>query len=236
MVLQSQLPLPTFKRALIVVGGLLAAMWVVQLLNWLGGRWLELDHFGIRPWQIGWLPGIALAPFLHAGWGHLAANSLPFLVLGLLVIARGEQRFWMVSAGIVLVGGLGVWLLGRAGTVHVGASGLVFGYVGYLLTAGVVERSFVAVGLAVIVVGYTARFSGGCCPMAPGFRGRGTFADCWLAPGWPFYSGRSGRAAVGGLRDGGTVERALPNDPSQVRTTPVAGPVPAVSPTGWRMA
>jgi hypothetical protein len=64
---------PSFKRALTIVGGLLAAMWAVQLLNWLGGRWLDLDHCGIRPRQLGWLLGIALAPFLHAGWGHLAA-------------------------------------------------------------------------------------------------------------------------------------------------------------------
>ena len=186
MALQSQSPPPTFKRALIVVGGLLAAMWAVQLLNWLGGRWLELDHFGIRPRQIGWLPGIALAPFLHAGWGHLAANSLPFLVLGLLVIARGEQRFWMVSAGIVLVGGLGVWLLGRAGTVHVGASGLVFGYVGYLLTAGVVERSFVAVGRAVIVVGLYGTILWGVLPYGPGVSWEGHLCGLLAGIGMAF--------------------------------------------------
>ena len=159
---------PSFKRALTLVGGLLAAMWTVQLLDWLGGRWVELDHFGIRPRQFDWLPGILLAPFLHGGWAHLAANSLPFLFLGLLVIARGEQRFWVVSAGIVLMGGLGVWLLGRAGTVHVGASGLVFGYFGYLLTAGVVERSLVAVARAVVVAGLYGSILWGVLPYRPG--------------------------------------------------------------------
>lgn len=139
------------KRALTIVGGLLAIMWAVELIDWLGGRWLELDGYGIRPRQLGGLPGILFAPFLHAGWGHLAANSLPLLVLGLLGYGRGERSFWLASTGIVLMGGGGVWLIGGSGTVHVGASGLVFGYFGYLLTAGMVERSVVAILRAVTV-------------------------------------------------------------------------------------
>jgi len=161
-------PRHPFTRALMIVGGLLAVMWAAELLDWLGGGWLELDRYGIRPRQTGWLAGIALAPFLHAGWGHLAANSLPFLILGMLVIWRGEARFWMVSAGIVLVGGLGVWLIGGSATVHLGASGLIFGYVGYLLTAGVVERSVVAVARAVVVAGLYGSILWGVLPNRPG--------------------------------------------------------------------
>jgi membrane associated rhomboid family serine protease len=67
----------------------------------------------------------------HRGWSHLAANSLPFAILGLFVISRGERTFWAVSAGIVVLGGLAVWLFGRGPSVHVGASGLIFGYFGY---------------------------------------------------------------------------------------------------------
>jgi membrane associated rhomboid family serine protease len=168
MTYEPQSPRLSFKRALFIVGGLLAAMWAVELIDWLGGRWLELDHFGIRPRQSGWLLGIALAPFLHVGWGHLAANTVPFFILGLLVIGRGEKRFWVVSAGIVLLSGLGVWLLGRAGTVHVGASGVVFGYFGYLLTAGVVERSLVAVVRAVLVTGLYGSILWGVLPNRSG--------------------------------------------------------------------
>jgi membrane associated rhomboid family serine protease len=161
-------PRAGFKRGLLTVGGLLALMWVVELLDWLGGRWLELDRFGIRPRQLDWLPGILLAPFLHGGWGHLAANSLPFFILGLLVIGRGEKTFWAVSAGIVLLGGLGVWLLGRAGTVHLGASALIFGYFGYLLTVGVVERSLVAVARAVVVAALYGSILWGLLPTRAG--------------------------------------------------------------------
>lgn len=67
----------------------------------------------------------------HCGWSHLAANSLPFAILGFLVMGRGERTFWAVSAGIVVLGGLAVWLFGRGQSVHVGASGLIFGYFGY---------------------------------------------------------------------------------------------------------
>ncbi len=89
------------------------------------------------------------------------------------MIGRGEQRFWRVSAGIVLVGGLGVWLLGRANTVHIGASGLVFGYFGYLLTAGVVERSLLGVVRAVVVAGLYGSILWGAVPYRPGISWEG---------------------------------------------------------------
>ena len=123
---------PAAKRSLLVIGSLLAVMWGGELLDWIGGRWLEFDQFGIVPRRWSGLIGIPLAPFLHRGWSHLAANSLPFAILGLFVIGRGERTFWAVSAGIVVLGGLAVWLFGRGQSVHVGASGLIFGYFGYL--------------------------------------------------------------------------------------------------------
>ena len=169
-------PLPPpagFKRALLIVGGLLAVMWSIELMDWLGGRWLELDRFGIHPRQVGWLLGILFAPFLHAGWAHLAANSLPFLVLGLLVIGRGESKFWGVTAGIVIIGGFGVWLFGGSDTVHVGASGVIFGYFGYLLVSGFVERSFVAIIMAVVVAGLYGSILWGVLPTNPGVSWQG---------------------------------------------------------------
>lgn len=169
-----------------IVGGLLAVMWAVELLDWLGGRWLELDRYGIRPRQFDWLPGIVLAPFLHAGWAHLAANSLPFLFLGLLVIGRGEKRFWAVSTGIVVAGGLGVWLVGASGTVHVGASGLIFGYFGYLLTAGVVERSLMAVLRSVLVVGLYGSILWGVLPFRSGVSWEGHLCGLLAGIGMAF--------------------------------------------------
>lgn len=139
------------KRSLLVIGSLLAVMWAVELLDWIGGRWLELDQFGIVPRRWSGLIGIPLAPFLHRGWFHLAANSLPFAILGLFVIGRGERVFWAVSAGIVVLGGLAVWLFGRGHAVHVGASGLIFGYFGYLVALGAIERSAASILRALLV-------------------------------------------------------------------------------------
>ena len=142
---------PAAKRSLLVIGSLLAVMWGGELLDWIGGRWLELDQFGIVPRRWSGLIGIPLAPFLHRGWSHLAANSLPFAILGLFVMGRGERTFWAVSAGIVVLGGLAVWLLGRGQSVHVGASGLIFGYFGYLVALGVIERSVASILRALAV-------------------------------------------------------------------------------------
>lgn len=139
------------KRSLFVIGSLLALMWAVELLGLLGGRWLALDQFGIVPRCWSGLVGIPLAPFLHCGWSHLAANSLPFAILGLFVIGRSERTFWAVSASIVILGGLGVWLFGRSHSVHLGASGLIFGYFGYLIALGVIEHSVTAILRALLV-------------------------------------------------------------------------------------
>ncbi|GAA5089398.1 rhomboid family intramembrane serine protease [Microbacterium yannicii] len=120
---------------------LLAVMWVVRVLDDL----LPGDanrEFGLRSWALDGLDGVLFGPGLHAGWPHLLANSLPFLVLGVLVALDGIGRFWAVTALIAVVGGLGTWIFNAPGVVTVGASGLVFGYFGYLLF-----RAFVAPSL-----------------------------------------------------------------------------------------
>lgn len=124
-------------RVLLALVGL---MWLSELadVTIFGGA---LDLGGIRPRTEAGLWGILFAPFLHAGFAHLVANTGPLLVLGWLVLLRGLRDFLRVTAAAVLVGGLGVWLVGGPGTVHVGASGLVFGYLGYLFLRGYWERS-----------------------------------------------------------------------------------------------
>ena len=88
---------------------------------------------------------IAAAPFLHADYRHLIANSIPLLVLGYLVIIRNKWHFPLVFVCAVLVSGLGVWLFGSANSIHIGASGVVFGFMGYLLGRGFFERSIVSI-------------------------------------------------------------------------------------------
>lgn len=108
---------------------LLAAMWVIQFADALLPG--SFTGFGIRSWDAEGLLGIVLGPLLHANWAHLIGNSVPFLVLGLLVAVEGTGRFWSVTAIVVVVGGLGTWVFNAPGTVTVGASVLVFGYFGY---------------------------------------------------------------------------------------------------------
>lgn len=129
---------------------LLAAMWAAEILDYLFPY--NADLLGIWPRTVRGLLGVALAPFLHAGFGHLIANSLPFLLLGLVVALRAGSATARILVLIVLAGGMGVWLLGAPDTVTVGASGLVFGLMGYLLAAGVITRHPLDVVLSVLVL------------------------------------------------------------------------------------
>lgn len=134
-----------------LLAALLGLMWTVEVADWLLGSWFEPDRWGIVPRDWWGLRGLAASPFLHGDWAHLMANSVPFLFLGGLVLTRGVGEFIRATVEIAFFGGLLVWLLGPANTVHIGASGLIFGYFGYLLVAGLRERSAGALFQAVLV-------------------------------------------------------------------------------------
>jgi membrane associated rhomboid family serine protease len=129
-----------------MVGGLWAQEIVDQVV--FGG---SLDRWGVRPRELGGLVGIVFAPWLHRGFEHLAANTLPLLLLGGLVMRRSVSSFALATLGSALVGGLGAWLFGASGSVHIGASGLVFGYFGFLAGLAYLERSFSSVLVALVV-------------------------------------------------------------------------------------
>lgn len=113
---------------------MIAVMWGEELLDTaLDGR---LDRFGIRPRQLDGLDGIIFAPILHNGFGHLIANTLPFALMGSAIALEGARRFLQVTVIIGLFAGLGTWLTGPPNSVHIGASGLVFGYLTYLVSRG----------------------------------------------------------------------------------------------------
>jgi membrane associated rhomboid family serine protease len=150
-----------------VLFGFVALIWLVEVVDLLVFHG-ALDRAGIRPRTEGGLWGILLAPFLHLGVAHLIANTVPLLVLGWLVIVRGVRDFLWATLVVVLLGGLGVWLFGRPGTIHVGASGLVFGYLGYLLFRGLWERSAAAIAIA-LVAGFL--YGGALWGVLPGQRG-----------------------------------------------------------------
>lgn len=157
-------------RPYLLVLGMAAAMWVVELVDLLPGT--ELDRWGIRPRQLGGLVGIATAPFLHAGFGHLIGNTVPFVVLGCIIAASGTQRFIQVTVIAGVVAGLGTWLVAPAGTDHIGASGLVFGYLGYLVARGVFARHVGQIALGLVVLFFYGSILWGLFPR-PGISWQG---------------------------------------------------------------
>ncbi|MBD2316013.1 rhomboid family intramembrane serine protease [Phormidium tenue] len=142
------------KTQVKILAASVATFWIVFILNEVifGGR---LNALGILPHRFIGLRGILFAPFLHGNLYHIAANTVPFVILGWMVMLRNTKDFYFVSFMSALVGGLGTWLIGRPNSVHIGASGVIFGYFGYLLFRGYFERSFVAIAISIaIAIGY----------------------------------------------------------------------------------
>lgn len=140
----------------------LAAMWGIEVAD---SVVLDeaLQRNGLRPRRRDGLDGIAWAPFLHSDYGHVASNSVPLLVLGGLVAARGRRYWgWVTCAAILLGGGL-TWLLAGDG-IHIGASGVVFGYFGAILGAAIFERRIRALGAALIALGFYSSLIAGLVP------------------------------------------------------------------------
>ncbi len=138
-------------QALRMILVLVLVLWIVQATNTLLG--LRLNVLGIYPREVQSLPGILVWPFLHANFEHLIMNTTPLAVLGFFVALRGTSVFLLASLLILIVGGLGVWLFGRP-AFHIGASGLVFGYFGFLVAIGIYEKSIPALGIASFAVFY----------------------------------------------------------------------------------
>ena len=137
-------------QGFLVVAAMAALMWIVEIADQVAGG--RLDRYGIEPREADGLDGIAFAPFLHAGFDHLIGNTVPFLVLGFAIAVGGAARVALVTLIVAVVGGLGTWLIAPADTVHIGASGVVFGYAAYLVARGVYTRSVVQIGLGLVVL------------------------------------------------------------------------------------
>lgn len=138
-----------YRNKLVWIFGFIAIIWGLAFVNLILGH--RLDYWGLYPRTAKGIVGIFLSPFLHYGFRHVFANTVPFIVLGLLVIARGVEGFLEVSAFIILVSGLAVWLVGRP-AYHIGASGLIMGYIGFLLARGWYDRSPTSILTALFVL------------------------------------------------------------------------------------
>jgi len=154
------------KTQATILGGLVAAMWGLELIDLVIFQG-ALDSYGILPRTIIGLRGILFAPFLHGGLPHLIANTVPFLTLGWFVMLQETSDFFIVTAITMVVSGLGVWLIGSPG-VHIGASGLVFGYLGFLLLRGYFQRNIPSILLSLLVGFLYGGAIWGVLPTVPG--------------------------------------------------------------------
>jgi len=145
-----------FRDAVIVMVAFVAVLWALQVVNWADGYRLD-SEFGILPDHLSRLPDILTAPFLHFSWQHIEGNTVPLFVLGVLAAYRSIGRFLIVSLIIAVTSGLAVWLFQSSNELTVGASGLIFGYFGYVLVRGFFDRSIidVVVGLVAGVLYWT---------------------------------------------------------------------------------
>lgn len=150
-----------------VLGGMVLLMWLLELVDILFFRG-GLNRYGVIPRTWVGLRGIVLMPFLHGGLAHLLANTGPFLLLGWLVMIRRAADFLYVTVVVMLVSGLGVWLVGPPRSVTIGASGLIFGYFGFLLLRVYFDRQVLSFLLAVVVFLLYGTILWGVLPQMPG--------------------------------------------------------------------
>lgn len=154
-----------FRLAFKIALGFVAVIWLIDIANW--ALHLELQRFGIRPRQLAGLPGILLAPLLHSGPSHLAANSLPLLVLGTGMLYLYPNSALRVIPAVYLGAGVAVWLFAGNG-VHVGSSGLLYGLLGYVFMAGVIRLDRRAIAASLLVAFLYGSLVWGVVPIRPG--------------------------------------------------------------------
>ncbi|MEY9874327.1 membrane associated rhomboid family serine protease [Streptacidiphilus sp. MAP12-33] len=204
-----ELMLAEARKAFFVMFGFMVVIWALQIVNWVDHQDLSLEY-GIRPWDVGRLPDVFAAPFLHFSWEHIESNSGPLFVFGFLAAYRGVGRFLWLTLLVTLTSGLAVWFFQGTDTVGVGASGVIFGYFGYVVLRGIFDRHLIDTLIGLV--------------MAASFAYLVTIA----VPGTP---GVSWLAHLGGLV-GGMAGAWLLRDRRPKAVTPVAagpsGGVPAV--------
>jgi membrane associated rhomboid family serine protease len=161
-----QIVVSAAKSQAMTLGSGVAAMWGTFAANLvLGGALL---NYGIVPRTLDGLWGMVAAPFLHGNLTHLMSNTVPFLVLGWLILIRNRKHLLPVTLAAMLGAGLMAWLLGASGSVHIGASGVIFGYLGFLMLIGLYTRSVGSIVLSLLVTGLWGGLVFGVLPGQPG--------------------------------------------------------------------
>ena len=213
--------LPSNRRepveGLILLASIVAVMWIIEAINSIDGQALDSD--GLHPRNLDRLWGIATAPFLHASFAHLIDNTIPFVFMGVIIALRGAVRLALVTAIVIILGGLGTWLIAPAGSVTVGASGVVFGYATYLLTRGLFDRSWleILVGIVVGVVWGAALISSLVPHTGISWQGHLCGAIAGVLAAAMLARPHTGKAKPGSPLPTDAVSRALSWDPSRIK-------------------
>jgi len=161
----------SFKDHLLLLVGAVGIAWGLEIVD--AVLFGFLDNFGIQPRRVSGLIGIATAPFLHVGFTHLISNTIPFLVLGGGVLMGGRKIFLQSTIFIIAIGGMALWTLGPPATNHLGASLLIFGYLGFLLARGVFEKSGFWTAVSVAILVFYGGMLAGVLPGQPGISWQG---------------------------------------------------------------
>ncbi len=141
----------SMKKNLITTLWITGSIWAIFILNFIF-FFTDFRDFGIHPRKLNGLVGILFSPFLHLNWTHLISNTVPLFILTFVVLQFYNKLYVKVSIISVLLGGFAVWLFGKSGTNHIGASGVIFAYIGFLLFSGIFRKSFKSILIAVVII------------------------------------------------------------------------------------
>ncbi len=201
------------RKAFFVMFGFLSVVWLVQLANWADHYAISRDY-GVVSGDLGTLPDIVTAPLLHWSWAHIESNSGPLFVFGFLAAYRGVARFLGLSLLVAVVSGLTVWIFEQGNVTTVGASGLIFGYFGYVVIRGLFDRHLIDTLIGVVMAVSFAYTLTETVPGTPGVSWLGHLGGLvgGVAGAWIFRD-RASRTATGG-GPGGGVAPTRPGNPS----------------------
>ena len=179
------------RKAFFLMVGFIMLIWILQIANWADHYHLD-GSYGILPRSLGHLGDIFTAPFLHFNWDHIEGNSGPLFVFGLLAAYRGVVKFLGVTLIVAITSGLAVWLFQSNGELTVGASGLIFGYFGYVLARGLIDRNLIDALAAVVIALSYAYILTVAVPGTPGVSWIGHLGGLvgGVACGWIFRTRR----------------------------------------------
>lgn len=235
------------RNALFVMSGVLAALWVVQIFNW-SDQYRLILSYGIRPRDVASLPYLFTAPFLHFSWTHIEGNSGPLFIFGFLAAYRGIAKFAGVTVVVVVTSGLAAWFFEAPNSVGAGASGVVFGYFGYIIVRGLFDRHAIDVLIgAVMALCFAYQFAVLLPHQGIGWQAHAGGLAGGIASGWIFRDHRAkarrpaaaAAAAAGSLPAPGTAISPVSGSSSPARSLKPGGQKqggkgPAVDPANPR--